>query len=217
MSAKKDDKNLVDRVRKFLAEKLAFLKERPRLRYFLVIALVLGVLYLLRSFFVAAIVNGQPITRLSVISQLEKTGGQQALDGLVTESLIFQEARKRGVSISDQEVDNSILELENNIKEQGQDLDVMLSYQGMTRDDLTYQIRLQKLLEKMLEDKVAISNEEVDQYLEENKELLPENTSPEDLRVMAQDNLRQTKFSTEVQNFLAEIKNSASIYYFVSY
>src|SRR6476661_8388753 len=43
----------------------------------LVIVLIAGLLYLLRSYFIAAMVNGQPISRFSVISELERQSGKQ--------------------------------------------------------------------------------------------------------------------------------------------
>ncbi len=54
-----------------------------------------ALLYYFRSAFVAATVNGQPISRLSLVRELEKQGGKQAMDSLITKTLIDQEAKKK--------------------------------------------------------------------------------------------------------------------------
>jgi hypothetical protein len=53
--------------------------------------IVLAVLYSARGLFVAATVNGSPIGRMSVVSQLEKASGQKLLDTLITKKLIAQD------------------------------------------------------------------------------------------------------------------------------
>src|SRR5688572_16109970 len=61
-----------------------------------VLGLLLGLavlvsLYFLRGVFVAATVNGKPISRLALVKELEKQNGKETLNSLVTKELIFQE------------------------------------------------------------------------------------------------------------------------------
>ena len=59
-----------------------------------IIGLILVALFYFKGTFVAATVNGSPISRLSVVSQLEKEGGKNVLDSLITEKLIESEVKK---------------------------------------------------------------------------------------------------------------------------
>src|SRR5690349_14247110 len=71
------------------------LKVRKSYVLFIIAILALGaLLYVGRGLFVAAVVNGQPISRISVIKETEKQSGKQALDTIVRNTLIEQEARK---------------------------------------------------------------------------------------------------------------------------
>jgi len=65
----------------------------------LVVVLVVAA-FLLKGLFIAALVNGQPISRFTVISELEKQSGKQALTSLVNQTLIFQEAKKKNITVS---------------------------------------------------------------------------------------------------------------------
>src|SRR4051812_42694523 len=59
---------------------------------------LLLVLYFAKGLFIAAVVNGMPISRFEVIHQLEKSNGKAALDALVTRKLIADAAKKAGVT-----------------------------------------------------------------------------------------------------------------------
>src|SRR3972149_2654206 len=98
-----------------------------------VIVVLLSLLYLLKGLFVAAFVNGQPISRLSVVRELERRGGAQALDSVISQTLILQEAKKQKVTATDEEVNATIAEIEVSLEGQG-GLDQILISEGMTRD-----------------------------------------------------------------------------------
>src|SRR5690348_15986934 len=85
-------------------KKIAETIKNPKV--FIPVALVIlaAILFLLRSWFIVAIVNGQPITRASFTRELEKKDGRDVLNSLVTKTLIFQEAAKNNVTISDSDV-----------------------------------------------------------------------------------------------------------------
>ncbi|MGB9706823.1 MAG: SurA N-terminal domain-containing protein [Microgenomates group bacterium] len=105
--------------------------------------------YLLKNELVVATVNGQPISRFTLIRELEKNSGKQALESLIGKTLILQEAKRQNVSVGQQEIDQEMKKLEENFKSQGQDLEQLLAFQGMTKASLEEQIRLQKTAEKL--------------------------------------------------------------------
>lgn len=184
----------------------------------IVVILVIGaLLYLGRSLFVAAVVNGQPISRLSVVQEAEKQSGRQILDTKVQQALIEQEAQAQHISVSDQEIADEIKKIEASLKKQGQSLDQVLQSQGMTRDALNTNIRLSKLVEKMVGKDIKISSEEIDDYLKQNKDFLPKNESEAQLRKTAEDSLKQQKLNEKAQTWLADLQKKANILYFVNY
>lgn len=182
----------------------------------LAVLLLAGLLYAFRSLFIVAMVNGQPISRVAFIQELERTAGKQTMNAVVTKTLISQEARKQNVNVSDDEVNKEIKKIEDNLKQQGQRLDQVLTLQGMTKDQLVEQIRIQKMIEKMVGKNVKISDQEVAAYVEANRESLPQGQDENALRSGAKERLQQQKLNEEVQKWLENLQKNAKIDYFMS-
>src|SRR3989344_519812 len=133
------------------------------------ILILLGTLYYAKGLLVAAVVNGVPLSRIELTKELQKQSGKQVLDAMITKSLIYQEAAKKNISISDSEVNDEIIKIEKNIEQQGQKLDDLLSFQGMTRNDLKDQIKIKKIVEKLAGNNIDVTDKEVDDYMKANK------------------------------------------------
>lgn len=181
-----------------------------------VILLLAVALYTFRSLFIAATVNGQPISRLAVIQELEKQGGKQTINNLVTKTLIEQEAQKKNVVVSQNDVDDEIKKIEDNLAKQGQKLDQLLQMQGMNRDTLKAQIKTQKMVEKLV-GPVKVTDTEVTAYIEANKASLPptEDEAAQKKNVKLQ--LEQQKISEKAQALLQKLQQDAKINYLVNY
>jgi|SRR5579872_2255922 len=183
-----------------------------------VIVVVLAVLaYIYKGLFIAAMVNGQPISRLSVLSQLEQQNGKQALDNLVVESLVNQEAKKRNIVISQSEINSEVSKIEDQLKGQGTTLDSALAARGLSRNDLMSQIKLQDELSKMVGSSVKVSDADIQNYISQNQDSLPKNLSDADLHNQVQQQLEQQALQTQTQAFVANLQKKASITYFVNY
>jgi len=182
-----------------------------------IVLVVAYVLFSSKELFVAATVNGQPITRLKVLQELEKQGGQQTLDSLVNEVIINQEAKKAGIEVSESDIDAKVEEVKQQLSSQGQELDALLSAQGISQEDFRKQIKVQIYLEKLLADKVEVTDESIAAWIESNKDFLPEGQSEEEKKATAREELKQQNFSTAFSTWLAEVKGNSSINYFVEY
>jgi len=193
-----------------------FLKNKKVL-YPAIIILIAILLALTKSLFVAAIVNGTPISRLAVVRQLEKQGGTEALNTFIERTLIFGEAKKQGVSVSKEVIDSQLTSIEELLKGQGLTLDEALEARGQTRSELTEQIRIQKTVEAILFQKINVSEEEIAAYFEENRELLDEGATLEDVKEDIRNQLSQQKLNAEYQNWIGELKAKAKIFYFVNF
>jgi foldase protein PrsA len=190
-----------------------------RKQILLVISIIILVVLLFRfkSLFIAATVNGKPITRLEVIKELEKEGGKSVLDNLITNNLILQEAAKEKVTVSNSEISAQIDQIKNNLKSQGQDLNTALAAQGMTQTDLNNQIKLQILVQKMAGKDVTVTDKEAEDYFNQNKATYPKGAKFADVKDQIVSDLKQQKTRTAVTTWVSNLKSKAKINYFVSY
>lgn len=171
--------------------------------------------YIFRSQFIVAVVNGQPISRFAFTRELEKQAGQNILDTLVTKTLILQAAEKEKIKVSDEEIEEEIKQIEQNFLQQGQDLDVILGASNMDRSTLKEDIRIQKMVEKLLSPGIEINDEEINQYLEQVEGSFPAEMSPEEMRISAEEQLRQQKISEASQTWISSLHDEADIKYFL--
>lgn len=212
--AKVQEESKIDEVKQS-----SFLSSLKTKKFLILLFLILigGVLFYFKGLFVAAIVNGQPISRIAVVQELEKKGGKQVLSSLVTQALIEQEAQKKNVAVSQKEVDEAVKRVEDSLKKQGQSLDQALAFQGLTRNDFINQTKLQKLVEKLLAKDIKITDKEVNDYIEKNKNNIPEGMKPEEATASAKQQLQQQKLGSKAQPWIQDLQKKAKINYFVNF
>ena len=116
---------------------------RKRLFIFVVVLALAYVLFSSKDLFVAATVNGYPLSRVSVVRELEKQGGKQVLDNLISEMLVSQEARKANITVTDADIDAKVSAIKEQMSAQGQDIDALLATQGISQADFRDQIKVQ--------------------------------------------------------------------------
>jgi len=182
----------------------------------IIIALILAAFYL-KGLFVVALINGEPISRLAIVQELEKQGGKQALSSLVNQTLILQEAKKKNVQVVQAEIDKAEKKIEDSLKAQGQSLDTALTMQGMTRKDLALQLKLRSLVEKLLADKIKVTEKEIADYIEKNKDTFPTTLTSDQIKTSVEEQLKQQKLASESQTWIEGLKKNAKINYFVNY
>lgn len=189
----------------------------PRKTFTLTLAviLVLVLLFFSKKYFIAATVNGRPVSRLAVIKELEKQGGKKILENLVVKALILQEAEKRKINIDQKTVDGEIKKIEANVKSQGSTLDQALQAQGMKKSDLVEEIKVQLALQKMAGDDVKVTDKEVNDFITASK--TQQGFDQEIPKEQAAAQLKQQKIQQKMQSFVTDLKTKAKITYFVSY
>ena len=191
------------------------LSKKVLLRVFLPIAVILA-LYLLRSLIFAAWVNGRPVSRLSLTRALEKQGGKQVLEGLIEKALINSEARKNNVKVEQSEIDAEIKSIEEMVSGQGLTLDEALKFRNQTRKDLVDQIRIQKVVEKLLASKIVITDVDLKDYFTKNKSLFGTNPIFDKVKDQVKNQLFQQKLSEQYSAWITDLKTKAKILYFVN-
>lgn len=212
------------KVRKTILRKILWSVSKMKKGTFAGIALLLVVIgmgvyvyFEKKAWFTAAVVNGSPVSRFSVIQELEKQGGKDVLENMITKKLITDEVHRLKVVIKKADIDAELKKAEEQVTSQGGTLDEALAQQGMTREDLLEQILLKKQLEHILDDKITVSDEEIDQYLKENKLAPTKNMNATELKNKVRDQLQSTKFNTEVKRLIADLHEKADIVHYVEY
>ena len=117
-------------------------------------------------------VNGQPISDLQISQRLAlfkiegKKGQQTAMDELVNEALELQEAKRLGLTVSEAEVDDAVLQLARQIKVSLTNLQKVLTDNGVgmatLRDRLRATIAWNKVTAVAINGKVQISDADID-------------------------------------------------------
>lgn len=192
-------------------------------RFVLAAAIFLALGYLLRGLLVAAIVNGQPIYRLSVIQDLEKQGGSQVLSNDTTKIVILQAMQKQNITVSQKELNDELKKVEDDIKKQGGNLDQMLALQGETRDTYMERLKIQIMAQKLFAKDIKVTDKEVDDVMasQQQKDALQitdeSSMTPDQERTLIRTRLEQQKLSTKFQTWLADQQKRAQIIKFVNY
>jgi hypothetical protein len=168
-----------------------------------------GVMLVKKGYVVAAVVNGKPIMRWQLDKQLATRFGEQTLESMITERLIADAAREQGVVISQTDIDAKIATITQTL---GPDvnLDQLLAYQGMTKEDFEHQVRLQLTVEKVLGQDVAVEDSEIDEFVLSNRETMTA-TDEAALREEARDAIKSQKTSEKMQPWLMELRDKAKI------
>jgi len=216
-SIKTIEKDKKTESKKILIKKIFIKKKNTKPLLFIVVFFVaLAVLYFFRGLFLVALVNNKPITRLALIKQLEKESGKATLENLVIKELILQEAGKKGVSVSQEDIQKEIDNITEIVEAQGSSLETALSMQGQSIEDLRENIRIQKTAEEILKDDISVSNEEALEYFEENKEFY-EDKEFVDLEAEIKEQLFQQKLQVKFSELLETLKSDSNIRYLVTF
>lgn len=198
-----------------LLDKAPSLKNFRSSKKFYIILVIIGILLLAifkKGWFVAAMVNGSPVTNLELQMKLNSQFRTQILNQVINEKIIADEARKNGAIPLQSEVDNKIAELEKNVGGK-ETLDSMLAQQGQTRDALKDQIRIQLAITKLYDKEATVSAEEVDKFIETNKGQL-QSTDSAKQQQEAYDTLKNQKLSQIFSQKFQELKTAAKIQIF---
>jgi hypothetical protein len=170
---------------------------------------LIGLIYFFKSQFVVGWVNGRPISRVSYNRELEKIAKNQAFDSLTTKALIMGEAKKQNIKVEQKEIDEAMNNIQERAKQQGTTLDELLVAQGVTRATVEEEVKLQKMLEKLV-GPADVSEEEIQAYWDQNKELYGDQKF-EDVQADIADQLLQQAMIGKIQELITRLQTEANI------
>lgn len=178
-------------------------------------AVILGLLFIVvvyaatKGYIVAALVNGSPVFRWDVSKILVSRYGQQTLESIISEKLIGDAAKKQGVIVSQKDIDEKTNEV---VKSLGPNvkLEDLLKYQGMNKSDFEHQIALQLTVERILGKDVTVSDSEVADFIDKNKDTMVA-TDEAAMRGEAREALKSQKINEKIQPWFASLKQGAKV------
>jgi len=96
-------------------------------------------------------------------------------------------------------------------------LDEALEFQNQTKESLIEDIKVQALVEKILEQELKVSDEEVQKYFEDNRDFFAEDAKFEEVSGQIGNQLKNDKLSQKFQEWLDKIRSESSIRHFLNY
>lgn len=113
-------------------------------------------------------VNGEIIGKDEFIKAVISQNGQNVLDWLIESKLIFQEAKREGISISEKEIEDRLSQIKESFGSQEKFLSVLSLY-GLTEESLKEQLIPRMLAEKIIMKDKTISDKDLAEYFAKNK------------------------------------------------
>lgn len=179
-----------------------------------VVIVLLGFLaYTFRGVFIVATVNGTPISRLSVVRELERQGGKQIVTDMIARILISQEAKRRGIELTQKEIDTDLAKMEADYKSKGQTLDQVLKFYGITKAEVIERRKPTLLLEKMVGKDIVVSDKEVQDFIAKNNEAYGGTLKPDQVKK----DLASEKLQQKQQELIQKLQKDAKINNIVTY
>lgn len=189
--------------------------KRPWKHIILIAILLVGAIFWkFKGQFIAAVVNGQPVSRWQLNDQLQKKYGNQVLESLINERLILAALRQNGIFIKSDEIDARIKQIETRLKGQ-LSLDEALKMQGLTRDDFKKQLEIQLSIEKYFSKDATVSSKEIDEQYKSNKDAYKNATDTAAVKADIENSIKQQKITDLFDKWFAEIQKNAKIQKFL--
>lgn len=183
---------------------------RILLTVILLFIMVFAYLIYAKLFYSVAVINGHPIRRSEYFDELDSRYGMKTLDTIVTETIIYQEAKKRNVKVSKKEIDAAMKKLAGTFND-ATAFDAALSEQGLNRTTMEERLTLNKLLETMVRQDIKITDKDIDTYINSHKSEYPGKKVSTEKRNEIKEILIKTQLPTQIQIFVADLRKKAEI------
>lgn len=168
----------------------------------------------------AAVVNGETIGKGELERRLIQSYGDDTVQKLIDEVLILQEGRQQKITVTDQETADKVSVIEKQIAPEK--LDDALAARKLTRGDLGRQIQIQVMTEKVLGKDISLTDKDIADYFNENKESLAQDAGKKveelklvDVRQTVVEQLRARRISAKYRPWIEELRSKSSIRTFV--
>lgn len=134
---------------------------------------------------VVATVDGSEIEKDALYEQMVKTSGSEALDIMISNEIIRQEADKADIKITQEELDAELVEYEENYGG-AEGLAAAIEGSGLTMEDLENEMKTFLKIEKLIGPDIEITDEAIETYFKENKESLGQSATVEASHILTE-------------------------------
>lgn len=157
-----------------------------------------------------ATVNGEKITREELAERLIQQSGKEVLEQMITEKLIDQEAKRKGINITEADINQKIGEIKKQFPDE-KTFQNQLEASSISLEDLKKQIRLQLIVEKILKGKVKVSEKEIKTYYNQNKETFFKGKKFDEVKDQIKKELEYQNLSFQAEAWIESLKKKAKI------
>lgn len=135
---------------------------------------------------IVATIDGEKITKEELHEELIQRYGSTVLDEMIEDKIIELELKKADVSVSKEEIE---AEVEKTIEKLGgeESFNTALQTQGLTRKQFEKNVEEALMLEKILEPRIELTDDEVKEYFEENKQYYDEEEQIKARHILVED------------------------------
>lgn len=157
-------------------------------------------------------VNDEEITKDELYEYLVKENGQQALETLITKKIIEIEADKENIEVSEEEIKDRMDEIINEYGGEETFQQVLESY-GYSTEDIEEDIEMNIIIENLLEPQITITDEEMENYFEENKQFfeIEEQVKASHILVETEEEAKEIKGKLDANEDFTELAKEYSI------
>lgn len=146
---------------------------------FVLLVLVIVLVRMVLQDETVARVNGVDIGKDQVYAYLMDYNGEEVLDKLIMEELILQEADKKGVVVTQDELDEAWHKMKDEFSSE-EEFQESLKQDGYTEETLRHEVKIQLYIRKMLEPQIQVNEEDMTAYYTEHQSHF---TDPEMVKV----------------------------------
>jgi parvulin-like peptidyl-prolyl isomerase len=177
-----------------------------------VVAIVLIILgYAVYRFWGIAKVGSTTISRLEYYQAMERQVGEQTVQKLIEETLILQEAARQNFTPDQRLIDEQIATVSAQIVAQGSTVEEVLEAEGLTMEDVRRMYEIDQIVQKLGRGDVQVSEQEIDEYIAQNQDNIPDTLSEEEVRNMVRTQLENQKASQNAATWIQELKDKAEV------
>lgn len=146
-----------------------------------------------------AYVDGEEITKEELSDRLIALYGENVLNQLIVNKMIEIDAKKQGIEVTDDEL-NEELDQYYNMYGGEENFTSFLEMGGFEIDDFKEDVKRSLLLDRILEERIEITEEEMKEYFEENKEQFDQEEQVEASHILVEDRETAYKVINKLNN-----------------